>query len=354
MQRRSFIKHTAAAAGLAQLSPLYFSNFHAKVGVMSPLFSLSGYNLGSISNLKNYTDFNLAKTDLMSGKIDILVSSPDYLSGNGALYSLFGSFPAPSASAEQKESWLVNNYSHLNDYYKQFGLVSEYAASFSPLYVRFSRFNDNELLNNKHYVPELKIAAKGLRATWLSYAGYDVQQGGMKDELTKQLVNLHDSRLHLADAFSPALYLRGVLFVKQHENNDGLELKSLIERIDKQDPEAHYFRKLSEFSIYRDDVTRSAVPFEVLYREDRAANVKAEAANIKNQIRSLARADIENQQKALDVLVKNFNFKYFDSIPVEVKKNLVGCAAATADAIVELDPKLAALVQSYKSISLNV
>jgi len=267
---------------------------------------------------------------------------------------LFGSFPAPSADPRQKEQWLLENFAHLNSYYKQFGLTSEYAASFSPLYVRFSRFDDNELFNNKHYVPELKIAAKGLRATWLSHVGYDVQAGGMKDELTKQLVNLHDSRLHLADAFSPALYLRGVLFVKQHENNDGLELKSLIERIDKQDPEAHYFRKLSEFSIYRDDVTRSAVPFEILSREDRASNVKTEVSRIKDQLRALAEADVINQQKALNVLIKNFNFKYYDSIPSEIKTALIKCATATTDAIVEIDPKLGGLVQSYKNISFNV
>ncbi len=352
MKRRNFIKNGVCAAGLLGVAPVTgFSLESAKVGVMVNLFKNTGSEPSGMDNFQKYVNYKEAYSDLQSGKIDVLVSSTHFLLFEQEQFSLFGSFPEHYLANEDKTAWINSHYGHIANMHAASGVGAEYVGSLSPLHVRFMRISQDQLANWKKLGFKVKIATSGMRTTWFDSLGFEVHSGSFKDMTDKQLVNLHSGRLHVTDAFAPALFLNAMHFLKTIENNDKWELKQIIEnaKSSQTNMASEEFKSLKEFQIVRDQNSKGSMPVEILYRKDSQPMLAGELKKLKAELNKFINEDKRLQQEVLNIFVDQFKISYHENIPASLSKELVKCTDAFLDALSDYSSPLAAeLVRSYR------
>lgn len=353
MNRRKFIKSGVLTAGMLGVAPVaVLSQEPAKIGVMINLFRNAGSEPAMLSNFYKYTSYKSAYNDLQSGKIDALVSSTHFLLGEQEQFSLFGSFPEHYLQNKDKSEWVKNHYGYIEKMHETNGISAEYVGSLSPLHIRFMRISHDQLANWKNLDFKVKIGTAGIRTTWFESLGFEPHSGSFKNMTDKQLVNLHNGRLHVTDAFAPALFLNAMHFLKTIENNDKWELKQIVERAKSSGGmlTAEEFKSLRDFEIVRDQYSKGSIPVEILYRTERKPTVLSQLKELKKELSTIVQEDKRLQQDVLNVFVEQFKMTYHDSLPANLRNELVTCSDAYLDVLSSYSSPLAAsLVKSYRN-----
>lgn len=353
MNRRRFIKNGVLTAGMLGVAPVAgLCQESAKVGVMVNLFKNTGSEPSVLNHLRKYTSYKAAYADLQAGKIDALVSSTHFLLYDQEQFSLFGSFPEHYLQNEDKAAWIKSHYDDVADMHAANGIAAEYVGSLSPLHVRFMRISHDQLSNWKDLGFKVKIGTGGIRTTWFESLGFEPHHGSFKSMTDKQLVNLHSGRLHVTDAFAPALFLNAMHFLKTIENNDKWELKQIVENARSSSGKltSEEFKSLKEFHIVRDQYSKGSIPLEILCRKDRKPVVSAQLKELRGNLNNFISDDRRFQQEILNIFVDQFKITYHDNLPATLSNELVKCTDAYLDVLSEYSSPLAAkLVNSYRS-----
>ena len=299
MKRRTFIRSTTVTSFTLALPSLVLASSKEtpKIGVIFPIFNLSGYSKLQLKSLVQYSNFKSAYADLQSGKISALISSPYFIASEHPEYSLFGSFSM--GAAHEKDTWVSQNYNYIADFHAQNEIKTEFLGSMSPLMVRLSNVTSEQLAGWKKCSPKIRLAASGTKATWFEILGFKVKSDKYLLKLTGQLADISKSVLDISNAYSPALFLQSL---KMNEA-DGFTAALLNKKC----------------TVFIDDQSNGSLPLEILYKNEKSADVAA----LKKSIQAFIKDDIKVQNAALEILVEQTGNPAALPLPAEMRNGII-------------------------------